>query len=147
MPDDRYEAAMSSFIEDLNHAFNAAGPPSFGELQQVSVRLRSRGGAAKVDVLTRSNTHEILRGRRQQPPKWHWVQSFVTVLNVIARLNGFPADTIGTLDEWKRKYDMVRAVADQAERQSVSVSRSTANGTGTTHPSGGTGIRISHRNG
>jgi hypothetical protein len=123
MPDDGYEAAHDSFIEDLNRAFRAAGPPTYSQLQQVSERLRARGGAAKVDVLTRSNTHEILHGRRRQLPKWFWVWSFVTVLRSLATANGFSADSIGTMDEWKLKYDSVRAAADQAARRPASVGR------------------------
>jgi hypothetical protein len=123
MPDDEYEAAHDSFIEDLNRAFRAAGPPTYSQLQQVSERLRARGGAAKVEVLTRSNTHEILHGRRRQLPKWLWVRSFVTVLRSMATTSGFSADSIGTMDEWKRKYDAVRAAADQAARRPASVGR------------------------
>jgi len=123
MPDDGYEAAHDSFIEDLNRAFRAAGPPTYSQLQQASESLRARGGAARVDVLTRSNTHEILHGRRRQLPKWPWVRSFVTVLRSMATTSGFSADSIGTMDEWKRKYDAVRAAADRAALRSASVGR------------------------
>jgi Domain of unknown function (DUF5753) len=120
---DGYEAAHDSFIEDLNRAFRAAGPPTYSELQQVSEYLRARGGAARVDVLTRSNTHEILHGRRRQLPKWLWVWSFVTVLRSLATTSGVPAERIGTIDEWKRKYDAVRAAADRAARRPASAGR------------------------
>jgi hypothetical protein len=123
MHDDGYEAAYASFIEDLNRAFRAAGPPTYSQLQQASECLRARGGAARVEVLTRSNTNEILHGRRRQPPKWLWVRSFVTVLWSLATANGFSTDNIGTMDEWKWKYDAVRTAADQAARRPVSIGR------------------------
>jgi Domain of unknown function (DUF5753) len=115
MPNDIYEIALESFTEDLKRAFRAAGSPSYRQLQQVSERLRARGGTDKVDVLTSSNTHERLHGRRQQPPPWPWVRSYVTVLRTVAGNNGFSPDSVGSLDEWKQKYDVVLA-AYQARR-------------------------------
>jgi hypothetical protein len=123
MPNNVYETALGSFTEDLNRAFRAAGSPTYSQLQQVSEHLRARGGADRVDVLTRSNTHERLHGRRLQPPPWPWVRSYVTVLRTVAANNGISPDTVGPLAEWKRKYDVMRATADQAARRPASVGR------------------------
>jgi len=59
--------------------------------------------------------------QRQQPPKWHWVASIVIVLRVIARDSSVADDSIGTVDQWKQKYDTVRAAAEQAARRPASV--------------------------
>jgi hypothetical protein len=123
MPTYVYETALDSFTEDLNRALRAAGSPSYTQLQQVSERLRSLGGADRVDVLTRSNTSERLTGRRLQPPPWPWVRSYVTVLHKVAEGNGISPESVGALDEWKQKYDVVRAAADQAGRRQGSVGR------------------------
>jgi len=123
MPNNVYETALDSFTEDLNRAFRAVGSPTYSQLQQVSERLRARGGADRVDVLTRSNTHERLHGRRLQPPPWPWVRSYVTVLRTVAANNGISPDSVGPLAEWKQKYDVVRAAADQAARRPASVGR------------------------
>lgn len=123
MPNDVYETALVSFTEDLNRALRAAGSPSYSRLQQVSERLRARGGPDRVDVLTRSSTSERLTGRRLQPPPWPWVRSYVTVLHVVAESYGISPDSVGLLGEWKQKYDMVRAAADQATRRQASVGR------------------------
>jgi hypothetical protein len=123
MPNDVYEAALDRFTEDLNLAHRAAGSPTYSQLQQVSERLRARGGADRVDVLSRSNTHEILHGRRPQPPKWSWVRSYVSVLRTIAANNEISPDSIGPTTEWKRKYDAVRAAANQAGRRPANVGR------------------------
>lgn len=123
LPNDVYEAALDCFTEDLNVAHRTAGSPTYSQLQQVSERLRARGGADRVDVLSRSNTHEILHGRRPQPPKWSWVRSYISVLRTIAANNEISPDNIGPTAEWKRKYDAVRAAADQAARRPANVGR------------------------
>jgi hypothetical protein len=123
MPNNVYETALDSFTEDLNRALRAAGSPTYSQLQQVSERLRARGGADRVDVLTRSNTHERLHGRRLQPPPWPWVRSYVTVLRAVAANNGISPDSIGLLAEWKQKYDVVRTAADEAARRPANMGR------------------------
>lgn len=120
---DRYEAAMEGFVAELNRAHQAAGRPTYSELQRVSEHLRTRGGANRVDVLTRSNTNEILKGRRQRPPQWQWVQSFLIVLRTIARNSAVATGPIGTDNEWKRRYDAVFAAAEAAARRPVSAGR------------------------
>lgn len=52
---------------------------------------------------------------------WHWVVSFVTVLQVVARNSGVTEDSIGTADEWKRRHDAVRLAAEQAARRPAGV--------------------------
>lgn len=120
---DRYEAAMEGFISELNRAHQAAGQPTYSELQRVSERLRTRGGADRVDVLTRSNTNEILKGRRRRPPQWQWLQSFLIVLRTIARNNGIAAERIGTNAEWRRRHAAVFAATRAVAGRPVSVGR------------------------
>lgn len=122
MSGDQYESAMEGFIAQLNMAFQAAGGPTYAELERVSERLRARGGAGRVDVLTRSTTNEILNGRRLRPPRWQRVQSLLIVLRTIARNNEIPTAPIGTDAEWKRRHEAVCAAEAEA-RRSVSVGR------------------------
>jgi Domain of unknown function (DUF5753) len=123
MPDDDYEALLDGFIASLNEARRKAGSPSYTEIEQTSRRLRARHGVFRVDLLARSTTQEILNGRRKQPPKWHWVASYVTVLRAMAGANKSAADSIGTVDEWKRKHDVVHVAHELAARQPVSIGR------------------------
>jgi hypothetical protein len=122
MPNDGYEDALHSFIEELNGAHRAAGSPSYGRLQQVSLCLRARGGAARIDMLSKANTHDILHHRRPKPPKWPWLRAYVIVLRAVAANNGISPDSIGSEAEWKRKSDAVWA-AYQATRRPASVGR------------------------
>lgn len=122
MSGDQYESAMEGFIAELNMALQAAGGPTYAELERVSERLRARGGADRVDVLTRSTTNEILNGRRLRPPRWQRVQSLLIVLRTIARNSGIPIEPIGTDTAWKRRHEAVSAAEAEA-RRSVSVGR------------------------
>lgn len=123
MSSDQYEAAMEGFVAELNRAHHAAGRPTYSELQRVSEHLRGRGGADRVDVLTRSNTNEILNGRRQRPPHWQWVKSFLIVLRTIAKNNAIATEPIGTDAGWKRRHDAVFAAAEAAAKRPVTVGR------------------------
>jgi hypothetical protein len=121
MPHDTYEAALDSFIEDLNRIYHVAGSPSYTQLENASARLRARGGPIQVIVLTRANTWEILHGRRKQL-RWDWLRSFVTVLLSMARPGEFSADSIGTVDDWRQRYEALFA-AKQAARRPAAVGR------------------------
>lgn len=105
MPD-RDRAALDNFIADLRRGWTLAGPPSYEEFRKLSMRVK---GPAEADGLwlSRSTTQDILAGRRQQPPKWRWVARFITVLRVAAKEAGVDPNSIGTLEEWKRKHEAV----------------------------------------
>jgi hypothetical protein len=111
MSDDSYEAALRYFIADLNRARLAAGMPSYGRLEQLSLRLLQDGRRGDVDlmVLSKSTTQEILTGQREGAPRWQWVLAYVTVLHIAARKASVTADSIGGIDEWKRKHEAVCA--------------------------------------
>jgi hypothetical protein len=47
----------------------------------------------------------------------------VTVLRAVAANNGISPGSIGPLADWKQKYDVVRAAADQVSRRPASVGR------------------------
>jgi hypothetical protein len=113
MPDDnRANEALRDFIDELNAAWEAAGPPSYARLEKLSIAFSSseQAGSLRLRVLAASTTHEILRGKRRSLPEWGWVVSFVNVLRVAAIENGLNADVVGTIAEWKAKHQQARLV-------------------------------------
>jgi Domain of unknown function (DUF5753) len=131
MSNNDYQAVQNSFIDDLRQALQAAGSPSYARLEQLSGYLLRQGQPGGIDliVLARSTTQEILTGHRRQPLKWQWVISFVTTLHVAARRAGVDISGIGTVEEWKRKHDAVRAAMEPAGQSAVRVGNRQCNGT------------------
>jgi hypothetical protein len=121
MPDyDR--AAMGSFVAELNRVWMMAGPPSYGDFEKLSAKVKGPAGP-RVYVLSDSTTQEILTGHRRRPPKWYWVARFLTVLRVAAAEVGVDPDSLGTLAEWKKKHEAACA-AVAATPQLAGVPRS-----------------------
>ena len=115
MSNDDYQAVLDGFIADLNTAMDAVGSPSYARLEQLSEQVHGdRPRDIELVVLARSTTQEILAGRRRQPPRWQWVLSFVTTLQVAARKAGVDVSRIGTIEDWKRRHDAVRAAGERA---------------------------------
>jgi hypothetical protein len=113
MPDDdRASAALHNFITELNEAWEAAGPPSYAEFERLSARFNGPEQAPRqrVRVLAASTTHDILTGKRRTLPQWEWVASFVAVLRVVAIRTGLDPGVVGTVAEWKTKYQAARAM-------------------------------------
>jgi hypothetical protein len=101
---DHDRAALDGFFAELHRVWMLAGPPTYEHFEKLSKTVKGPCG----DLwLTRSTTQDILSGRRQQPPKWRWVARFITVLRVAAKEGGIPADSVGTLTEWKQKHQAV----------------------------------------
>jgi len=119
MSSNDYQAVLDGFIDDLNRALVAVGSPSYARLEQLSELVYRRGRSKEIDliVLAHSTTQEILTGRRQQPPRWQWVLSFVTTLRAAARKAGVDVDSIGTIEQWKRKHDAVHAAAERPDQR------------------------------
>ncbi|WP_395110245.1 DUF5753 domain-containing protein [Actinomadura sp. SCN-SB] len=108
MPDDDQAVVLAEFIADLNAIWIKAGPPrSYTEVEALSRKFATpvQARTLKVVELKRSTTQRILAGRGRQLPSWQWVASLVTVLRVIAIQNGVPADDLGTLTDWKARYE------------------------------------------
>jgi hypothetical protein len=114
MSDDR-APALKRFVNDLNETWTTAGPPSFAELEAMSMKFIWPREASKLQVLVlaHATTQGILAGRRRSLPKWSWVASFITVLRAIAAKNGVAPDSLGTLAEWKAKH---AAATDELRR-------------------------------
>jgi hypothetical protein len=117
MPDDDYSAALRWFIRELNEAWHAAGTPSYARLEVLSAGLaeESRRSGVRLFVLARSTTQEILAGKRAGAPKWVWVLSFVTALRAEARNAAVAVESIGEIDDWKRRHAVLCA-AERAAR-------------------------------
>lgn len=114
MSEDGRERALEAFIDELNRVRQTAGPPSYAKMERLSRRLENAGETAsgvRVITLARSTTNDILTGDRRDRPKWEWVASYWAVLRLIAEQSGVDPDRLGTLEEWRRKYDAIDAVA------------------------------------
>jgi hypothetical protein len=98
-------AALDGFFAELRRAWRMAGPPSYQDFEDLSMRVAA--GAAKPSdrLLSRSTTQGILAGQRAQLPKWRWVARFHTVLRVAAEQAGADPRTLGTLADWKQQYE------------------------------------------
>lgn len=100
---------LAGFIARLNWVWNQAGRPSCAQLETVSGQLAqdNREREVQLEVLAHSTTHQILAGKRRSVPRWPWVLSFVTALQVVARRTGIPSESIGTIDEWRQRHAAV----------------------------------------
>ena len=109
VPDYYQVSALEGFIADLQDAWRMAGRPSYAELGRLSRQLQGQvqPSGLEVEPLAASTAHEILSGRRRRPPRWRWIASFVTVLRAAAARGGVNPDSIGTLEEWKTKHEVV----------------------------------------
>ena len=106
-----YRSELDAFIAELNRAWRAAGGPSFAQLASLAEQLHNqqRPGGVRFVSLPRSTTSEILGGRRKHALKWPWVLTFLSALQEAARQGGINAAEVGSIEEWKRKYEAVLA--------------------------------------
>jgi hypothetical protein len=106
--------ALDAFIDELNRLRQAAGPPSYARMERLSRRLENAAETAsgvRVITLARSTTNDILTGDRRARPKWEWVASYWAVLRLIAEQNGMDPARLGTLEEWRVRYDAIDAAS------------------------------------
>ncbi|MFI0479021.1 DUF5753 domain-containing protein [Actinomadura sp. 9N215] len=98
---------LARFISGLNDIWIKAGPPTLLEAEALSRKFATpvQARTLRVEELKRSTTQRILSGQGKNLPKWPWVASFVTVLRAIASRNGVDPDDLGTLEEWKARYE------------------------------------------
>ncbi|TMR02993.1 hypothetical protein ETD83_11705 [Actinomadura soli] len=98
---------LARFLAGLNDIWIKAGPPSYAEVEALSRKFATpvQGRTLRVEELKRSTLQRILSRKGKTLPKWPWVASLVTVLRVIASQNGVAPDGLGTLDEWKARYE------------------------------------------
>ncbi|MFI0367959.1 DUF5753 domain-containing protein [Actinomadura sp. 1N219] len=98
---------LARFLSGLNDIWIQAGPPSYAEVEALSRKFATpvQGRTLRVEELKRSTIQRILSRQGKTLPKWPWVASLVTVLRVIASQNGVAPDDLGTLDEWKARYE------------------------------------------
>jgi hypothetical protein len=112
------DRSLHAFIDDLNTVRRAAGPPSYTQMERLSRRLENAAETAsgvRVITLARSTTNDILTGDRRDRPKWEWVASFWAVLRLIAEQNGIDPARLGSLEEWRGKYDALDGAAAGAD--------------------------------
>jgi hypothetical protein len=110
MSEDVRARGLDAFIEDLNRVRKAAGPPSYGRLERISRRLENEGATVsgvRVITLAKSTANDILTGVRRDRPKWVWVASFWAVLRLVAEQGGMDPGRLGSLAEWRRKYEAI----------------------------------------
>jgi NB-ARC domain/Tetratricopeptide repeat len=83
-----------AFAQDLARLHQLAGKPSYATLERAS------GG-----LLKRATVSDILNGNRVRAPDWRFVAAFVGACRKVAEQTGLDPDTLGTLEEWKRRWD------------------------------------------
>ncbi|TDB89245.1 hypothetical protein E1264_08800 [Actinomadura sp. KC216] len=105
--DDDPAVVLARFVAELDDIWIKAGPPSLTEVEALSRKFATpvQGRVLRVEELKRSTIQRILSRQGKTLPKWPWVASLVTVLRVIASQNGVAPDDLGTLDEWKARYE------------------------------------------
>jgi len=111
---------VEGFIAELNKAWRAAGPPtSFAAVEKLSnkITMPVDPSGLKVMTLADSTTHAILSGQRRGLPKWPWVASLITVLRAAAAQAGLNPMRVGTLEEWKVKYDAAVLLLEQGDQE------------------------------
>lgn len=122
----------SAFIAALIELREAAGQPSYSQMQ----RLSRAPGIPK--ELPGSTLSDILNGKRERLPDWELVASFVMVCHRHAQRTGLPVDALGTVEQWQARwraarneqneqprphatgsYDLYGTPADEAERRTT----------------------------
>jgi Domain of unknown function (DUF5753) len=113
-----------AFIAELREAWEMAGRPSYTQIVKRSKKLHisTSTSGMRVEILARSTAQGILAGRRVKPPRWPWVASLWAVLRDLAEESGLDPSRLGTLTEWKAKYDAVMATHDAQQRADASAS-------------------------
>ncbi len=111
MADADYRAELDAFIDELNRVRRAVGGPSYAQLAFLAAEIHKehRLGDVKFVPLPRSTTSEILSGRRKHALKWPWILTFLSALQEAARQGGIDAAEVGSIEEWKRRYEAVLA--------------------------------------
>lgn len=130
-----YQAALRAFIGALRQAWNAAGKPSYQELEALSGQVRKRrlAGEPELVVLATSTVHGILMEQRVHPPKWSRVLTLVLVLHEAARRAGTDPVRIGSVGDWKQRHEALCAL-EQAIGQLTSVGGGRAGALGPAQP-------------
>ncbi|WP_328709466.1 hypothetical protein [Microbispora hainanensis] len=106
MTEEARVAACRAFLAQLNTLHEQAGSPTMSELEKLSGGTGNNGHQPR--LLTRSTTHDILRGKRKKVPSWPWVASFVTACHAAAEQTGLPTETMGTLTDWHARWRAAR---------------------------------------
>ncbi|MDL4774068.1 DUF5753 domain-containing protein [Actinomadura xylanilytica] len=120
MPDDDRARALDAFIAELNRAWKIAGPPTYAVLEELSRRLESDSlpvFGVRVIALPKSTVNDLLKCRRRRAPRWQLVASFWALLRVVAIEGSVNPDRLGTLDEWRRKYEAIDGPPHEAPHQ------------------------------
>jgi hypothetical protein len=93
MEPDEVEVAQR-FAHDLAELHQLAGRPSYSTLERVSGH-----------ELKRATVSDILNGNRVRVPDWRFVATFVAACRKVAGQTGLDPEGIGTVDDWKRRWD------------------------------------------
>lgn len=93
MEPDEVEVAQR-FARDLAGLHQLVGKPSYSTLERVSGH-----------ELKRATVSDILNGNRVRVPEWRFVAVFVAACRKVAEQTGLDPDRIGTVADWKRRWD------------------------------------------
>lgn len=99
MERDEVEVAQR-FAHDLVMLHQLAGEPSYSILERASGH-----------ELKRATVSDVLNGKRAGVPGWQFVASFVVACRKVAEQAGLDPDRIGTVDDWKRRWDAAKSAS------------------------------------
>jgi len=91
---DLAESVAARFAGDLRELRSRAGEPSYSALERHSKQS-----------LKRATISDVLHGRRVNLPDWRFVAAFVEACHAAARELGVDEGALGTLAEWKRRWE------------------------------------------
>lgn len=96
---------VREFAAEMDHAMYRAGA-TFDETDKMSGKIKMPVGDFKFEALCGSTVQDHLHGgKRKKLPRWEWVASLITTLRAVAAQHGRNPDTVGTVAEWKIRYD------------------------------------------
>ncbi|GAA2399016.1 hypothetical protein GCM10010191_02250 [Actinomadura vinacea] len=101
-------ARLDGFVQQLVELREACGSPSLRDIASISKALHARDGdePPRVQELSATAISDVLARRRERPPAWHWVASYVLSCQAFARHSGARADDPAheSLPDWHRRY-------------------------------------------
>ena len=110
MPDE-HKRIVEAFSRDLHTAYHKAGIRCYTDL---AVQLERTYSAASPDSgkrinVSRSAAYKILTGKRERLPSWDQVSLLVRVFRAEAAARDIDPSSVGTMDEWKARYEAAAA--------------------------------------
>jgi hypothetical protein len=121
MPDEP-KRIVEAFSQKLHAAYHKAGISSYNAFAARSDKINRamHSDTGKHTYVSRSAAYKTLTGKRERLPSWDQVAQFVRVFRAEAADRGIDPDSVGTMDEWKAKYEAASAAFRTAKKAAAS---------------------------